>query len=136
MNMPSTEKKRVLVIDDEKYIVDLLYEYLSPIGYDVETATNGDEAKIKIVAHKFDAIICDIKMPGVSGMELYEYVTERHPDMANRVIFITGDSMATETSKFLKTFTVKYIRKPFNLSEIYETIKNITGGDERCNIVE
>ena len=34
MNMPSTEKKRVLVIDDEKYIVDLLYEYLSPIGYD------------------------------------------------------------------------------------------------------
>ena len=82
---------RILVVDDEIYLLNLIKRVLKSSRYSVETANNGAEAFKKISALPFDIIICDVLMPGVSGIELYRQVTTTYPSMFNKFLFITGN---------------------------------------------
>ncbi|HET6277775.1 MAG TPA: ATP-binding protein, partial [Candidatus Polarisedimenticolia bacterium] len=83
--------RRILVVDDEPLVVDLLISILEGIGHTVDTAQNGLEAYAKIRAQSYELIITDIRMPQMSGMDLYRRLLDRHPEMTSPVLFITGD---------------------------------------------
>src|SRR5512140_2603070 len=82
------DKSSILVADDEEALRTVLSSELVSAGYDVATASDGDEAISNVKQKKFDLILLDIKMPKVDGFEVLKYVKKNHPDV--RVIMLTG----------------------------------------------
>ncbi len=118
--------KRILVVDDEMVIRDILIRILSEKGYDVESAATGAEGLDKIMNTKYDVYLLDIKMPGVDGRDIYEAISEKFPQLMNRVIFITGDTITRSTLDFLETTGREYLSKPLDFSRLVNTIEEVT----------
>jgi signal transduction histidine kinase len=116
---------RILVVDDEQGILDLFTDLLDAFGHKVFTAKNGNQAMEKLEEGKYDLIISDIKMPEFDGEELYNLIKSKNPELAERIIFITGDIVSSETQKFLQSTGNLYISKPFSIDEIKKAITKI-----------
>jgi PAS domain S-box-containing protein len=116
--------KRILLVDDEVDIVDLLTEFLQEKDYLVDIARDGNEAIEKVFRNSYDLIISDMKMPkGFTGSKLHGFIKRKNPDLAKRMIFMTGDIINKETQKFLQSAGNPYLEKPFlpeNLMKIIE----------------
>ncbi|MFQ5464595.1 MAG: ATP-binding protein [Thermodesulfobacteriota bacterium] len=118
-----TAGKRVLVVDDEKSVRDTLSDILSKEGFAVDTAREGREALDLMGSRRYSLVVTDIKMPGVSGMELYRSIVEKHRYLKNRVIIFTGDVFSEDILGFLKETKVPHILKPFEMKELIGLIK-------------
>ncbi len=112
----NNEIKRLLVVDDEEMIRDLLEETFSRDGFEVETVENGNDAIERIENSKYDLLISDIRLPDVSGMKILSKAQTKQPDMG--VIMITAYGSIKNAVKSLKQGAFDYITKPFNLDEI------------------
>lgn len=110
--------KRILIIDDEQLLLDLLTHLLSKIGYEADQALDSGEAAGKLKDQKYDAVFLDMKMPLMDGKEFYLKVREHFPDVAKRIIFITGDVANPETLSFLRETGNLFIQKPFTIKEV------------------
>jgi len=117
--------KEILVIDDETLILDLIDKVLSRIGHKVDTLKDGSAAIDKIKQKKFDLIICDMKMPGISGAEVYHQIKSVDPNLVERILFITGDTINPETADFLTTSGCPFLLKPFTESELRSAISKV-----------
>ncbi len=110
------ELGRVLVVDDEENIRKLLQQTLEGAGYDVVTAANGQEALDKVSQLQIEAVLLDIKMPGMSGMEVLQQITTNWPDVCVVMATAVGDAQtAVET---IKLGAYDYITKPFNRDDM------------------
>jgi len=108
--------KRMLVVDDEKSVRDLLAEYLNEYGYEVTCAANGQDAlKIYKEGH-FDIILSDLNMAPMDGLELLNQVKEMNSDAI--FIMITGYPSIKSSIEVIKKGAKDYITKPFNIDEI------------------
>ena len=117
--------KEILVVDDEEMIVELYLQLLQALGHSIDTASTGLEALRKIEERDYDLVITDIKMPRMSGIQLYEKTMEIKPAMRRRFIFITGD-MNSLTSKQFSTVTDNpCLLKPVNIEKIEATIREV-----------
>jgi len=121
---PKASERRLLIVDDEPGILAVLTEVLTSEGYNVETACNGTDALRQISGGRYDAIISDLLMPGMDGKQLYETLKKNDPQLANRVIFVTGDDVNTDSRAFLELTGNRWLRKPFNIREIEEVVGN------------
>jgi len=119
---------RVLVVDDELATLQLLSQILSGEGYEVETVDNATDALERIKGERYSLILLDIKMPGMSGMELYENIQKVARSLARRVVFITGDAIGASTRDFLSRTKAPYITKPFGIEQLKRDIKQILIG--------
>jgi two-component system NtrC family sensor kinase len=115
--------KRVLVVDDEKYILDFFVEAFQAFPMHVDTAGDGSEAMEKLLARDYDLIVTDFKMPQMSGRELFHWIKQQRPALARRIIFITGDTVSPETRSFFESTSSRYIAKPFRIEEIQDVIE-------------
>src|SRR3989344_3832247 len=115
----------LLIIDDERSIREAFSETLSEEGFLVETAANGQEALDKLEKVKFSLIITDMKMPGISGIELYETILKRHPRLKGRVIIMTGDVISADTKDFFRNADCHYMLKPFNVKELIKLARKL-----------
>ncbi|HVO66924.1 MAG TPA: response regulator [Syntrophales bacterium] len=110
------QRKRVLVVDDEENIRQILKEYLDEFGYEVACAVNGQEA-IQIYKNgHFDIILSDLVMRPVNGLELLSEVKKVDPDAV--FIMITGYPSIESALEAVKKGAKDYITKPFNIDEI------------------
>jgi two-component system NtrC family sensor kinase len=116
---------RVLVVDDEASILDILYDVLRLDGHEIETALNGRLALTKLESQSFDVVISDLKMPGMSGQELFRRLREMDSYLLGRVIFTTGDVASPETQSFLQESGSPYLQKPFDLNEVRRLVQEI-----------
>ena len=113
---------RILVIDDEVLICRMLNRLLK-VGYEVVTATTGSEAKNYLEERPdFGVILCDLMMPEISGMELFEWIEQEHPELAPRVVFMTGGTFTPRARSFLEEVPNLVINKPFDPGELRELI--------------
>jgi CheY-like chemotaxis protein len=119
----SGEQRRVLVVDDEESIQKLLTGVLEMDGHQVTIARNGREALDHVESALYDLIITDIKMPVMSGTDLYKQLEGNGSPLARRLIFITGDTVAPETRRFLQGVDNPVISKPFRLRDIREMVR-------------
>ena len=110
--------KRVLTIDDEPYIVELIEEILGRDGHEVEKALTGEEGLRKLYGDIYDLIFLDIKMPGLDGMEVYNRIARERPELLKRLVFLTGDVVGMDTMSFLNKSGCSYIGKPFGMKEV------------------
>jgi len=118
-------KARILVVDDEPTNLQYLSDALEGQGHEVETVGNAGDALKKIDEGGYDLLLLDIKMPGMSGMELYKRIQKVAPSLADRVVFITGDVMGADTEDFLFNTGAPYITKPINSGRLLETINRV-----------
>ncbi len=120
--------REILVVDDEEIIVELYLQLLRALGHSIDTASTGVEALRKIEARDYDLIITDIKMPKMSGIQLYEKAVALKPSLQRRFIFITGD-MNSLTSQQITTVTDNpCLLKPVNIEKIESTIRQVLSG--------
>jgi PAS domain S-box-containing protein len=115
-----TEQARVLVVDDEPMVGELLTEWLTSLGHKVEVVDNAKDAITMLKEKTYNVILLDIKMPGMSGIELYNYFRKEIPSLLQRIVFITGDVIGYDTQKFLSMTRAYYVTKPFD----YEYFKH------------
>ena len=114
--MEVVERVRILVVDDEEIVRDLLYDTLSKTGYKVKTATNGQDAIAQIENEPFEIVITDLKMPGMGGIELLQRVQKINSDIC--VLIITAYSTVESAVSAMKLGAYDYICKPFELEEM------------------
>ena len=115
---------KVLIVDDERAIRNSLGEILSDEGYEVETAEDGAAALEKAGKEKFDVIFCDIKIPGMDGMEVLDKLVEEGIDSA--IVMISGHGDIETAVDCIKKGAFDFIQKPLDLNRILITIKNAT----------
>jgi CheY-like chemotaxis protein len=118
-------KGRVLVVDDESLIRRSLKRALASITVDV--AENGRRGLEMALADEYDVILCDLMMPDVSGMELYELLSGTRPDIAERVVFMTGGAFTTAARDFLDRVPNLYLEKPFDVAQLRALIVERAG---------
>ena len=75
--------------------------------------------------HAFDAVICDLKMPRLDGKAFYRMLSAATPDLAQRVIFVTGDVAGTEAEKFLEESGCRWLAKPFRLGDLLRAVREV-----------
>jgi two-component system, NtrC family, sensor kinase len=122
-NRQEGKGKKILVIDDEESILHMVREILVQHGYEVDIAPDG-ETGLQQMAHKqYDLMLCDWKMPGLSGQQVYERLQAANPELSNRVIFITGDTINEKTRRFLEQQNKLCLPKPFTLSDFRAAIR-------------
>jgi len=107
---------KILIIDDEKSILDLLSVVFKKEGYSVETSLSAKTALELIDKEEFDLILTDIKLPQMSGMKILKYVKEKYPAMP--VVMITAYGTIKQAIEALKMGAMDYIVKPFNMEEL------------------
>lgn len=113
---------RVLIIDDERAIRNSLKEILTDEGYDADIAEDGAAAISKVEKEKFDVIFCDIKMPGMDGIEVLDKLVEMGVDAA--VVMISGHGDIDTAVECIKKGAFDFVQKPLDLNRILITVKN------------
>lgn len=110
---------RILIVDDEKPILNLIRISLSNAGYLCDTAEDGSEALEKIDNGKYDLILLDIMLPEIDGFELMEYIRP----LEIPVIFLTAKNAVTDRVKGLRMGAEDYIVKPFEIAELLARVE-------------
>jgi two-component system NtrC family sensor kinase len=110
------DRLHVLVVDDEASVRVALQRYLSSRGHEVETTASGREALARMREDAFDAVIIDMRMPDVSGEQLFGELKARDPSYAERVIFTTGQLVDDNVRTFLQSTGRPCVPKPFEFS--------------------
>jgi two-component system NtrC family sensor kinase len=122
LDEPSPVQARVLVVDDEAEIADLVRELLEGAGYDVMTAESGAVALALLDEARFDAVVSDLHMPDVDGASLWREIRSRHPALARRVLFVTGDTLSPTVRQFLDEARAESLLKPFSRADLLSKV--------------
>ncbi len=116
----ANKKPSVLIVDDERVVCDLLHDELSERGYLCTTVLSGNDALTKLAKQGFDAVLLDIRLPGMSGMEVLREIWLNHADTAT--IMITAINDVNTAVLAMKSGASDYIVKPFDLERIDASI--------------
>ncbi len=126
----STEAVRgasVLLVEDERALAVAVADALADAGLVVDHASDGEEALARVRQNAYDVVICDLKMPRVSGMMLYRAIAAATPALARRVIFVTGDVAATDAERFLAESGCRWLVKPFRIGDLLRAVRETLG---------
>ncbi len=119
------ELKAILLVDDDQQLGTALQWILADENFLVDLAFDGEEALLKVKAHAYDAVICDLKMPRLRGDELYLKAKELRPSLADRFIFITGYGTDPGVRQFLIENEVKFLLKPFPIAGLISCVREL-----------
>ena len=114
---------RVLVVDDEVAIVDAIAEFLDLQNVSADKANDGNEALQLLGRNRYDAVISDIRMPGMDGPQLYERASEILPAYRERFLFMSGDMVRENTQTFVASQSCACLSKPFPLQVLFQHLK-------------
>jgi CheY-like chemotaxis protein len=125
------EGPRVLVVEDEAAIRDMIVDVVRRAGYAADAVANGREAIERIPAHHYDMILCDLRMPVMGGPELYHEIQRRYPDVARRLVFMTAHANIEEYVEFVREVRAPVLKKPFYIEELRDTLARMIGPQRR-----
>ncbi|MBZ5531895.1 MAG: response regulator [Acidobacteriia bacterium] len=118
----------LLVIEDERSVMDFVRMALERNGYVCATANSAAEGLRLLETQHFSGIISDMRTPGgASGADVHAWIVAHRPELSNRMLFITGDTVNEDTMKALVSTGVPYIEKPFRVQELMGTVEKIFG---------
>lgn len=119
----------ILIVEDEPAICDLCQRVLSSGCLEVDIAANGEVAQGMIAEKQYSLFLVDIRTPVMNGMELYQWLEEKHSQLASRVIFTTGSLLGKDTLTFIEQTGRPFLPKPFTPDElkaiVTETLKEV-----------
>jgi PAS domain S-box-containing protein len=123
--VPSNRHARVLFADDEPLIRNLARELLEP--YDVVTAASGRAAIRLLESEHFDAVVCDLQMPDLGGVDVYEWILAQRPDLAGRIVFTTGGVFTERARRFIADSAHRVLEKPLDLERMRRVVDALLG---------
>ena len=119
-------RARILIVDDERAMRTTLAALLSD-RYDVLTADSGASAIGTLKSDPaFDAVLCDLMMPGVSGVDVYAWIQAEAPELAQKVVFMTGGAFTPRARDLLDRVPNRHVEKPFELAELSAALERVT----------
>ena len=122
--MAGRTKTSILLVEDDLHVADLVRDLLESAGYRVEWTGDGLTALAILTRDSYDLVLCDVVLPGLSGMGLYEQLAERRPHMLSRLIFISGYGVP-EIEDLASTTGIPLLRKPFQLDDLRRTVEEV-----------
>jgi len=125
------ERKRILLVDDSDVIRHFLGDMLRVGGeFDVDTAINGRVALDMLNKDRYNALLVDMNMPFMSGIELYRCVERTYPEMATKVVFMSLDIPDPKTRSFFTKVNWPFLLKPFTIDDLMNAFRNCVVGRE------
>jgi signal transduction histidine kinase/CheY-like chemotaxis protein len=125
-NVPAgSGEVRVLVVDDEEAITGLISAWLNRRGYAFTVLHNPCQFETVLDLRKFDLVLCDLKMPGRTGLQLLESLRRSRPEMANRFLLMTGNPADIDPQEEARLAGVPVLRKPFTLARLAEAVDSL-----------
>lgn len=115
----------VLVVEDDRANREAFSKILTWAGFSVKTAENGLEALDRLSHETFEAIVCDISMPLLSGIGFFEQLEEESPDMAGRIVFVTAFADDPRVREFLDKTGQPVMEKPIELPALVEAVQKL-----------
>jgi len=125
MKTPDISAKKILVVEDEPAISEVCRRVLIGKGFEVDIAVNGKIAQDMVKEKQYDFCLIGIRTPEMNGKELYQWLKEKHPQVANGVIFTTGDVMGGDTELFLEQAARPFLPKPFTSEELKAIMREV-----------
>lgn len=123
-SVPQAGRNPILVIEDEPSVMSYIKIALERHGFEVTSTETGAEALKLLESGEFHGIISDMRTPGgVDGAGVYAWVAANRPELAGRMVFITGDTVNEETAATLSRTGVPFVEKPFRISQLLEVIE-------------
>jgi len=119
---------RVLLIEDEPAVMSLVRAVLEGHGYTVVPTESGAEALRLLEAGTFHGVVSDMRTPGgVDGAQVYAWIADHRPELASRLVFITGDIASEETAATLRRTGAPCVEKPFRVHEFISVVERTMG---------
>jgi two-component system, NtrC family, sensor kinase len=119
-------RRRVLVLDDEPSLRRFVAKVLETDGFDPVVVEDGREAVGQVQAATFDAVVCDQRMTGMSGVDVYRAVTAIRPDLARRFVIMSGDTTETTLARFAAEHGVRLLAKPFDVASLRKIVREVS----------
>ncbi|MFT3820093.1 MAG: response regulator [Rubrivivax sp.] len=116
---------RLLVVDDEPGIIELLRRLLEEAGYEVAAADSGALALALLDSARFDAVVSDLRMPDMDGAALWQELRRRHPALAGRLLFVTGDTLSATARRILDATGCPHLNKPFTREDLLQQVARV-----------
>ena len=118
----------LLLIEDERSVMDFVSTALKRNGYACVTSNSAAEGIRQLESGRFSGVISDMRTPGgASGADVHAWIVAHRPELRDRMLFITGDTVNEDTMKALESTGVPYIEKPFRVQELISTVEKIFG---------
>lgn len=117
--------KKILIIDDEPYIAEIIKLFASKLGYEADASFSGEAVLRKAKEGEYWAVFCDLLMPGMNGLEIYEQIKDTRFELSRRFVLLTASIPDKKTENFLKEKEVIFFRKPFNFDNFKELFKSL-----------
>lgn len=121
-------RARLLVVDDEAEIAELMRAFLEAAGYEVATAESGEVALALLAEARFDAVVSDLRMPDIDGAALYRHLRADWPQLSRRLLFVTGDTLSPGARSFLEEAGCPCLDKPFTKADLLARVQQILAG--------
>jgi DNA-binding response OmpR family regulator len=119
---------RILVIEDEPSVAAFLRTALERHGYEVTSSSSAVEGLRLLALHDFRGVISDFRTPGgITGSDVHDWLVRHRPEMASRIIFITGDTASDETIALLALAGTPCVEKPFRVQQLMDAVEKTIG---------
>ncbi|MGQ9546247.1 MAG: response regulator [Dehalococcoidia bacterium] len=123
MDSPNRTGNRILVVEDEPSISNMCQRVLTREGFDVDIAANGVVAQDMVEKTQYDICLIDIRTPEMNGLQLYQWLQRKYPQLANQVIFTTGGVLDEKTLPFIEQSGRLFLPKPFTPDELITAVR-------------
>lgn len=121
----SRHMSKILLVDDDATVLDLVRETLEGCGYTIETATNSQDALVKVKDGNYSMIIVDLLLPDMNGFILSQEIKRVNPGLADRILFISGILFGQSTVEHLGSIGAGFLSKPFQIDSLIEAVDKI-----------
>jgi DNA-binding response OmpR family regulator len=118
-------------VEDEPTVAQLLVDIVTEEGHHAEAVLDSREGLARLSRDPYDLVICDLRMPSVDGRAFYEALVRAGSPMRDKIIFVTGDTLAPATVDFLEPNHLPYVAKPFLVEEIKSAVNQRLEGNNR-----
>ncbi len=120
-----SSSSKILLVDDDPTVIDLVRETLEGCGYAIDTATNSQEALSRVKDGAYAMIIVDLLLPDMNGFILSQEIKRLNPTLADRILFISGILFGQSTVEHLGSIGAGFLSKPFQIDSLIEAVDKI-----------
>ncbi len=120
--------KRILVVDDEAEIVELLRDVLTSEGFDVDAAFDAESALRFVKANIYDAALLDFNLPDMDGVMLHHRIRRMDADLARHCIFMSGQVQSDDNLGYYSSYSGGFLSKPFDIRDVLRAVRGLLEG--------